>query len=338
MNTTPPNKLARPRKSRVTGSFQRAVLRGLGVVLPLLLTIVIFIWMWNTVQQFVLHPVETGAREILCWILADGHGDAPQGSAVANDNPDILISPEGVRHIQIATGQWIPEHVNHIALQDPGNEALITRRAIYRRYVTNRYLPPKFVIPVFFSVFIMVLYLLGKFMAARVGRMLWNPVEQLIQSLPFIRPVYGSVKQVTDFLLTEQELEYTRVVAVEYPRKGVWSLGFVTGESMFDLRSAANEPVMSVLMPTSPMPATGFTITIRKSETIDLNLTLDEAFQFIVSCGVVVPVDQLQQTKQTASQKLLSPNPVRKDGKDPIEDDHSDSISNSGDLDSTTDG
>jgi uncharacterized membrane protein len=119
--------------------------------------------------------------------------------------------------------------------------------------------------------------------------------ERGIHRLPLVRNVYSSVKQVSDFLFTEPEIEYTRVVAVEYPRKGIWSLGLVTGESMLDIRAAANEPILSVLMPTSPMPVTGFTVTIRKSETVDLNITIEQAFQFIVSCGVVVPPQQLQQ-------------------------------------------
>jgi uncharacterized membrane protein len=63
---------------------------------------------------------------------------------------------------------------------------------------------------------------------------------------------------------------------------------------MLDIRGAANEPVLSVLMPTSPMPVTGFTVTIKKSEAVDLDLTIDQAFQFIISCGVVVPPHQMQ--------------------------------------------
>lgn len=77
--------------------------------------------------------------------------------------------------------------------------------------------------------------------------------------MPIIRNVYSSVKQVTDFAFNDSEIQYTRVVAVEYPRKGIWSMGFVTGESLMDIRKAAGEPMLSVLMPTSPMPATGFT-------------------------------------------------------------------------------
>ena len=82
--------------------------------------------------------------------------------------------------------------------------------------------------------------------------------------------------------------------AVEYPRRGLWSIGFVTGESMLDITAAANEPVLSVLIPTSPMPVTGFTITVRKSEAVDLNITIDQAIQFVVSCGVVIPPQQIQ--------------------------------------------
>ena len=67
-----------------------------------------------------------------------------------------------------------------------------------------------------------------------------------------------------------------------------------TGESMLDIAATANEPVLSVLMCTSPMPMTGFTVTLPKSECVDLNITIDQAFQYIVSCGVVVPPQQLQ--------------------------------------------
>ncbi|MEO8497700.1 MAG: DUF502 domain-containing protein, partial [Planctomycetota bacterium] len=85
-----------------------------------------------------------------------------------------------------------------------------------------------------------------------------------------------------------------RVVAVEYPRKGIWSVGFVTGESFADIRAAANEPVLSVLIPTSPLPMTGMTVTVLKSEAVDLNVTIDQAIQFFVSCGVVVPKQPLR--------------------------------------------
>jgi len=160
-------------------------------------------------------------------------------------------------------------------------------------FVERRYLRRYTVIPIFLCVFLMGLYLLGKFLAAGVGRFFWMQFERVINQLPLVRNVYSSVKQVTDFMFSEREIEYTRVVAVEYPRKGIWSIAMVTGEGMLDIRCAANEPVLSVLVPTSPMPFTGFTVTVKKSETVDLNITIDQAFQFIVSCGVVVPTQQI---------------------------------------------
>jgi uncharacterized membrane protein len=99
-------------------------------------------------------------------------------------------------------------------------------------------------------------------------------------------------------------------VAVEWPRKGVWSLGLVTGESMQDIEAAANEPVLSVLVCTSPMPMTGFTVTVRKCETVDLNISIDQAFQFIISCGVVVPAQQVRKLRapEAPSPSLLGGN------------------------------
>ena len=76
---------------------------------------------------------------------------------------------------------------------------------------------------------------------------------------------------------------------------------------MLDIRSAANEPVLSVLMPTSPMPATGFTITVRKSETVDLDITVDEAIQYVVSCGVVIPAHQQHNDEVLEQAPTLTP-------------------------------
>ena len=124
---------------------------------------------------------------------------------------------------------------------------------------------------------------------------MWQMFEhRMVFRLPLVRNVYSSVKQVTDFLLTErEEIAYRRAVAIQYPRKGVWSLGLVTGDSMRAIRDAAAEEVLSVLIPSSPMPVTGYTVNIRKSEVIDLEMSVDQAFQFCISCGVVVPPQQL---------------------------------------------
>ncbi len=259
-------------------------MRGLGVVLPPLLTIVIFLWVGGTIQSYVLEPVTSGARNVLCWRLTK-----PAPEDLTGDRPQV----DGTTYARLHGGAYVPLEVYQVVANDrrplPDNP-----RAVYERYVDLVYLRPQYVIPVFLVVFILLLYLLGRFLAAGVGRVFWNLFEKGINRLPLVRSVYGSVKQVTDFLFSETEIEATRVVAVEYPRKGLWSIGLVTGESLWDIREAVGEPVVAVLIPASPMPVTGFTVTVRRSEALDLNITIDQALQFIISCGVVVPPHQLR--------------------------------------------
>jgi uncharacterized membrane protein len=347
-------------KKRPPHPFRQALLRGLGVVFPPLLTILIFLWVINTTQRYVLEPVTTLAREGLLWIWVQPEiiqrkdlppqvrrpkevssrqaavmpppakdvsstqaavmpppaKDVSSTQAAVMPPPAVVVDGREYRWVEenvLAIDNrrfqrlddngyvtFIPKEVYDRVLENPGKESLPQRGlAYYRRFVDVKYLKPQFTIPFLLALFILLLYLLGKFMAAGIGRFFVHRFEQGIRQLPLVRNVYSSVKQVSDFLFSEREVAYTRVVAVEYPRKGIWSLGFVTSESMLDIRAAANEPVLSLLMPTSPMPLTGFTVTVRKSETIDLNITIEQAFQFIISCGVVVPPQQLQEMVST---------------------------------------
>ncbi len=284
--------------------FRSAVLRGLGVVVPPLLTIVIFLWVGGTVHHYVLKPVTAGTRDALAWAVADvreNMHDPDPSTRTATVDDRVFY--------RLDNDTYVPLEVYNLVRKNQGNEPLPqTGKAVYRRYVELRYLRPYLVIPSFLAVFVLVLYLLGKFMAAGIGRFFWNLFERGVHQLPLIRNVYSSVKQVSDFMFSPREIEYTRVVAVEYPRKGIWSLGMVTGESMLDIRSAANQDVLSVLIPTSPMPVTGYTVTVLKSETIDLNITIDQAFQFVVSCGVVIPPQQLQHMldEKSAVEEVIS--------------------------------
>lgn len=295
--------------------FRRAVLRGLGVLLPPLLTIVIFVWIWNTVANYLLEPMERGARTVL--VAHYQKRILPPSRIPQAQVTDGRAQYDGILYRQTNDNRFVPiedyEYVQQVreplSVPDKASD-------LYEVYVEKKFLQPHVVIPLFLCVFLLVLYLLGRFLAAGVGRLFWTQFERLIHRLPLIRNVYSSVKQVTDFMFSEREIQYTRVVAVEYPRKGIWTLAFVTGESLLDIRSAANEPVMSVLVPTSPMPFTGFTVTVRKSETLDLNITLEQAFQFIVSCGVVVPPQQsaeaLLESENVRKIEASSPSATRK--------------------------
>jgi uncharacterized membrane protein len=275
--------------SRSQHPFRSAVLRGLGVVLPPLLTIVIFLWVWRTVQYYGLEPVQRGAREVIVGWVGDIRRDLPGEHSVGE-----IVGYEGREYVRLSDRSYVPLEVRDYVQDQQGAPLPQTGGGMYRRYVELKYLAPWVVVPVFLCLFLLLLYLLGKFMAAGIGRVMVNLLEGLIRRLPLIRNVYSSVKQVTDFMFNESDIEYTRVVAIEYPRKGIWSIGLVTGESLADIRTAAHEPVLAVLVPASPMPVTGFTVTVPKREAVDLNITIDQALQFIISCGVVVPPQQQQ--------------------------------------------
>lgn len=283
-------------RKRPMDPFRRAVVRGLAVLLPPLLTIVIFLWIANTVANYLLLPLESLTRWGFNRHYEKGVISAEDlpGSATVDKEGRVLI--KDTLYQRTGSGQFIPEHHYAYVADNLGKKPMPEKATeIYKRYVDQKFLRRHIVIPIFLLVFLLILYLLGRFMAAGVGRFFWMQCERVINRLPVVRNVYSSVKQVTDFMFSEREIEYTRVIAIEYPRKGIWSLGMVTGESLLDISCAANEPVLSVLIPTSPMPFTGFTITVKKSEAVDLNLTIDQAFQFIVSCGVVVPSQQATQ-------------------------------------------
>ena len=276
---------------------RRAVLRGLAMVLPPLLTIVIFVWVGNTVAVYLLEPLEKVTRSALSWSLAD-----------IRERRDLDVvrladaegSKDGVEYRQAGDGKFVPRDVYDEVEKNPGPDPIASAEGIYLRFVEIQFLQRQFVVPIFVCLFILLLYFLGRFLAAGVGKFFWGTFERGIHQLPVVRNVYSSVKQVTDFLFSGTDVEYTRVIAVEYPRTGIWSLGMVTGESMTDISRVTGETMMSVLIPTSPMPFTGFTVTVKKSETIDLNITIEQAFQFIVSCGVVVPPHQIQEALDAA--------------------------------------
>ena len=311
-----------PAKPARSHPFRRAVLRGLAVMLPPLLTIVIFVWIGSTINTYVMQPVKDGARWVLVHYYDDGvayiPGIPPEKSTVEKNGVTYRRLPS--KQNETTSSQWVPAAIYDVVAQQEnlGDDAVPTaRKALIGRYVDLTWLTPQKVVPVFTCIFILTMYLLGKFLAAGIGRLAWGGFEKGIDRLPLIRNVYGSVKQVTDFVFSESTVEYTRVIAVEYPRKGVWSLGMVTGESMLDIASAANEPVLSVLIPTSPAPFTGFTVTIKKSEAVDLNITIDQAFQFIVSCGVVVaPQQQVQKVTNQSDEGVIDAAPTNGDAPD----------------------
>jgi uncharacterized membrane protein len=99
------------------------------------------------------------------------------------------------------------------------------------------------------------------------------------------------VKQVVDLIFGENSTmkAFSETVLVQYPRKGIWSLGFVTGNTFSDVRDATGVEVVSVFIPTSPTPMTGFVINVPRSEAMKVDISIDQALRFIITAGVLTP-------------------------------------------------
>lgn len=145
-----------------------------------------------------------------------------------------------------------------------------------------------------FIIALIAVFIVGALLASVVGKAIWRMIEGFIMNTPLLRRVYPYVKQITDFLLTQDEQKqlFSRVVAIEYPRKGTWSIGFVTGSGLKRVVDNVEKEFLTILIPNSPMPVTGYVIMAPKEQTIALDMTVEEAFRFTISAGVIAPGSQ----------------------------------------------
>ncbi|OLP17128.1 hypothetical protein BST81_17405 [Leptolyngbya sp. 'hensonii'] len=121
------------------------------------------------------------------------------------------------------------------------------------------------------------------------GRWLLDFGEQLLQAIPLAGAVYKTLKQLLETLLRDSGNKFRRVVLVEYPRQGLWSLGFVTGALGNEIQSHFSHDMLSVFIPTTPNPATGWYVVVPEQDVINLAMPIEEAFKVIVSGGIVSP-------------------------------------------------
>lgn len=274
--------------------FASSIVRGLALVLPPLLTVVIFIWLGASVKNYVVAPIYHAARTSIVFVVSDivREKQLPQ-----NLQRRAEIEYRGKKYTRLGDGTYVPTEVD-AAVRETAHPIPVSGWAVYERYIEDQYLEPQFFFPLATLVFILLLYLVGKLVSVRLGRFAWRQAERGLDAVPLVRNVYGAVKQVVDFLFAERTVSFSRVVAVEWPRHGIWSLALVTSEGIPEIREAAGEPLYSVLIPTSPMPMTGFTLHIKQSDVVELDISIDQAIQFIVSCGVVVPSHQVAESRE----------------------------------------
>jgi uncharacterized membrane protein len=131
------------------------------------------------------------------------------------------------------------------------------------------------------------------------GRWLLDFGEQLLQAIPLAGSVYKTLKQILETLLSDSKAKFRKVVLVEYPRKGVWTIGFVTGKVSPQLQNHLSEEVISVFIPTTPNPTSGWYTVVPKQEVVDIDISIEDAFKVLISGGIVSP--EMPEVKATIS-------------------------------------
>ncbi|OKH19088.1 DUF502 domain-containing protein [[Limnothrix rosea] IAM M-220] len=134
--------------------------------------------------------------------------------------------------------------------------------------------------------FILVIGLMARNIA---GRWLLDLGEQILQGIPLAGAIYKTLKQILETLLKDSQSRFRRVVMVEYPRKGVWTLGFVTGSVSPQMQSQVTQALLSVFIPTTPNPTSGWYAMVPEDEVINISMSIEDAFKVLISGGIVSP-------------------------------------------------
>ncbi|HTS16290.1 MAG TPA: DUF502 domain-containing protein [Verrucomicrobiae bacterium] len=122
-----------------------------------------------------------------------------------------------------------------------------------------------------------------------VGRRMVLATENIIGRVPLMNKTYGFMKEISHTVLSGRKTMFQRVVLVEFPRAGVYSVGFVTSEAVGEVQEKTNETVINVFVPTTPNPTSGFLILVPREQVVDLTMTVAEGMKMVISGGAVVP-------------------------------------------------
>ncbi|MFO0997960.1 MAG: DUF502 domain-containing protein [Alphaproteobacteria bacterium] len=153
------------------------------------------------------------------------------------------------------------------------------------RYNPETYLP--FTIPGFGLVVTLVLLtLIGWLTTGILGRLFVNLSERVLTHMPVVRTVYGAIKQIVETTFAQRADSFRQVVVVEFPRPGLWAIGFLTAQSAPPVEAATGEDVVSVFCPTSPNPTSGYVVFVPRRDLKYPEMTVEEALKLIVSSGI----------------------------------------------------
>ena len=261
------------KKDKSFGSdFRHFFGRGLIVLLPTVLTLWIVVQAYRFVDANIAKPINGGVQQAVLFITPKALSEKRLPSWYTVSEDQIAQRREERRKSSLGplTETELRARIRQTNFNDWWNSHWYTR----------------------FSglvVAILLIYLAGRVLGGFIGRRLYARLERLLARIPIFKQVYPHVKQIVDFLFGENQMKFSKVVIVEYPRAGIWTVGLLTGDSLRDIQLKTGKEIVSVFIPSSPTPFTGYTITVPREDAIELPISIEEALRFVVSGGVLVP-------------------------------------------------
>lgn len=194
----------------------------------------------------------------------------------------------------------------------------VVKPAIPERFNPETYLPGDFTIPgLGLALAVVMLTVLGALARNFFGRSLINMGENLISSVPLVRNVYNALKQIMETVFNGKKNSFKEVVLIEYPMKGLYVVAFVSAEGQGALKEEISDDVIALFVPTTPNPTSGFLLYTPRSNTISIDMSVEEAAKLIISFGMVTPDKLPEEVQENLPDKVRGGAPADEaDGSD----------------------
>ena len=140
-------------------------------------------------------------------------------------------------------------------------------------------------------IIIIAMILVGALTAGFVGRVFNRVSERVMNRVPVLRGIYKATRQIFETILAQQSNAFREAVLVEYPRKGMWVIAFITGTTKGEVQAITDDDLINVFVPTTPNPTSGFLIFVPKSDILPLAMNVEDALKMVISGGIVTPPD-----------------------------------------------
>ncbi len=140
-------------------------------------------------------------------------------------------------------------------------------------------------------IFLVFTIIVGWIAKGLLGRAMIDYAESLVERMPVVRTIYSAVKQIAETVFAQSERSFEKACLIEYPRKGIWAIGFISTSAKGEIstRSGGDSPMMSIFLPTTPNPTSGFLLFLPKEDVIELDMSVEEAAKLVISAGLVYP-------------------------------------------------